>query len=77
MLWGVEVDGGGYPAGEAEIDVENAEDSDGDEHVFCIREVGDSGAGRLDKCVPVGVGKGCGGWGHGEALVSLIVLLAV
>ena len=39
VVWGLEADGGGDPAGEAEVDVEHAEDSGGDQHVFGVCEV--------------------------------------
>jgi len=39
MVWGIELDGGAEPAGEAEVDVEDEQYQEGEEHVFGVGEV--------------------------------------
>lgn len=69
VVVGLESDGVGDPAGEAEIDVEDDQDAQRDEHVAGTGECGDGGFGRGDEGVPGIAREGgfeCGGEGCGE-----------
>ena len=52
VVVGLELDGVGDPAGQAEVDVEEDQDAQGDEHETGTGEGGDGGFRRSHKGVP-------------------------